>query len=61
MSYQPDLFAAAVEIAVPADVAETFRDHAPASRPVTYAQRVEVLAVLADIRASIARINGKAA
>jgi len=61
MSYQPDIFAATAEIEPPSDVAEMLRHHAPASRPISYAQRAEVLCVLADIRASIERINAKAA
>jgi len=62
MEHQPESFTAAAEIVVPSDARDILRDLAKAARKArrvseSYPRRTELMAILADARVRIDRIN----
>ena len=65
MTYQPESFTAASEIAMPKDVRDVLRSLAKSARKErtasdAYPQQTELMAILTDARACIDRINATA-
>jgi hypothetical protein len=65
MEFSPESFVRATEIATPQDVRDVLRGLAKSARKArtaidTYPQRTELMAILADARVRIDRINGAA-
>jgi hypothetical protein len=66
MNFQPESFAPATDVATPQDVRDVLRGLAKSARKgrmllEAYPQRTELMAILADARLRIDRINATAA